>query len=65
MRVRRRRDLWGVKGPASSQIAIVAGIGAETEGKPGDRNTAGGEVNSIWGRFNQGAIQKAGSATIG
>jgi hypothetical protein len=62
--VRWRRDLWGVKGPVSSQIAIVARIGAETAGRSGGRNTTGGEVNLIRGRFNQGAIQEAGGATI-
>ena len=62
--MRWRRELWGVKGPVLSQIAIVAGIGAETEGKPGDQNTTGGEVNSIRGRYNQGVIQEAGRATI-
>jgi len=40
------RDLSGAKGPSLNQIAIVAGIERETEGKPGDRNTAPGEVNS-------------------
>ena len=62
--MRWRRELWGVKGSASSQIAIVVGIGAETEGKPGDRNTTGGEGNLIRGRYNQGVIQEAGRATI-
>jgi hypothetical protein len=59
------RDLLGVKGPASSQITIVAGIEAETEGKPGDWNTSHSEVNSTRGKFNQGAIQMARSAITG